>query len=73
MIDENNEILRLVAGSIIREMVASGMAEDKFWPVDIEAVAYAGFPKSQHHTSQWIESFESYIGNLHSQMDRADR
>ena len=73
MIDERNEVLRLIAGSIIREMVATDMAEDMFWPVDIDAAAYAGFPKSQHHTLQWVESFEFHLVELFSRMDRKDQ
>lgn len=73
VIGEENELLRLIAGSIIRELVANGSPEDIFWPMDTKVAAYAGFPKSQYHDSQWVEKFQLYLDDMHTQMNRADQ
>lgn len=61
------QILKILAGSIIREMVAFGAAAKDFWPVEDNSEQYAGFPKSQHHTAQWVTDFEIFVDELDSQ------
>ena len=53
---------RLLAGSIIREMLNYGLPEDKLWPVsDTPAAIASKFPRDPSHTSQWIWDFHSYL------------
>jgi len=62
-----SQVLRLIAGSMIREMLASGLAVKDFWPEPAEMDMFAGFPKSQHHTAAWVTNFEIFIDDLNSQ------
>ncbi|KAL9117743.1 MAG: hypothetical protein Q9187_005717 [Circinaria calcarea] len=73
VIGEENELLRLIAGSIIRELMTNGSPEDIFWPMGTEVIAYTGFPKSQYHDSQWVEKFQLYLDDMHTQMNRTDQ
>ena len=55
---------KLLAGSIIREMLNYGVLEDKFWPVnDTPAAIISKFPRDPSNTSQWIWDFHSYLEN----------
>ena len=73
IIDEENELLRLIAGSIIRELVSNDSLEDIFWPMDTKVAAHVDFPKSQYHDSQWVEKFQLYLDDMHTQMNRTDQ
>lgn len=67
VIGDKSQILRVVAGTIIRGLISSGIPEGGFWPVGADARIFADFPKSQHHTSQWVVNFEEYLDNIFSQ------
>ncbi|KAF6232349.1 hypothetical protein HO173_009454 [Letharia columbiana] len=58
---ESCQVLKLLAGSMIREMLSSGVSPDAFWP---SGTVYSNFPKSQHHNSQWVTSFEEFVDEL---------
>ena len=60
-------MLRLIAGTVIREMLASGLTAEDFWPDQKELNMFAGFPKSQHQTAAWVTAFEVFISDLNSQ------
>ena len=60
-------MLVLIAGSIIREMMAFGVPKERFWAVGIDPEAHTNFPKSQLHASQWVERFEDFLNDLYSQ------
>ena len=59
--------MRLIAGSIIRELLASGFAIENFWPEPVVLEIFADFPKSQYHTAAWVTEFEGFVGGLESQ------
>lgn len=67
LVHGKSQVLRLVAGSMIRELLASGLAVENFWPEPAETDMFAGFPKSQHHTAAWVTEFEAFINDLNSQ------
>ena len=55
-------MIKLLAGSIIREMLSYGLPEDKLWPINETPAAIASnFPRNPSHTSQWIWDFHSYL------------
>lgn len=61
------QILRLVAGTMIRGMISLGIQEANFWPIDADERMFADFPRGQHHTSQWVVDFEEYLDSIFSQ------
>ena len=57
-------MIKLLAGSIIREMLNHGLSKNKLWPInDTPAAIIHNFPSNPSHTSQWIWEFHSYLGN----------
>lgn len=52
---------------MIRGLITSGIPEGNFWPIGADEKIFAGFPKSQHHTSQWVLDFEEYLDDMFSQ------
>ena len=64
---DNSQILRIVAGTMIRGMTSSGIPGGSFWPIGADERIFADFPKSQHHTSQWVVDFEEYLDGIFSQ------
>ena len=62
ILSHESEMLKLLAGSIIREMLHHKVPEEKFWPTqETPAVVVNSFPRAAAHTSQWIWSFHSYL------------
>ena len=49
---------------MIREMLSFGVSPDVFWPTKTSFDLYSKFPKSQHHDSQWVTSFEEFVDEL---------
>ena len=49
---------------MIREMLSFGVSLDEFWPTEAGSDLYSKFPKGQHHNSQWVTSFESFVDEL---------
>ena len=62
ILSQESEMLKLLAGSIIREMLHHKVPEHKFWPIqETPAVIVNSFPRAADHTSQWVWSFHSYL------------
>ena len=61
---ESCQILKLLAGLMIRAMLSFGMPPDDFWPSETSKTLYSKFPKSQHRNSQWVTSFEEFVDGL---------
>ena len=58
---DHSEILKIIAGTIIRELLSRNTPMERFWPNGGESQRLARFPKSQSHTSQWIFDFASFL------------
>ena len=69
MIDEQNELLRYIAGSIIRQLVRNGVSVGSFWPTGVDIVAHTAFLEPQVQSPQWLEMFEGYLDSLDSQTE----
>ena len=67
MYDEQNELLRFVAGSILRLLCQSGISKDHFFPSELHAATHTAFPESQVDNSQWVEIYEGYLDDIDSQ------
>lgn len=67
VIDEENLILKYVAGSLVREMLASGTAAKSLWPNGIDPAVYENFPDSQGIDSQWTDNFIYYLDDYYTQ------
>ena len=72
ILSQEGEMLKLLAGSIIREMLHHKVPEDKFWPIlETPDVIVNSFPRAADHTSQWVWNFHSYLEKdvLHDAVD----
>lgn len=58
------QILKLVAGSIIRIMLNEGVLPRDLWPAVTDQELYANFPKGTYHDLQWITEFEGFVDEL---------
>lgn len=61
---ESCQVLKLLAGFMIREMLGFGVLPDEFWPTETDLDTFSKFPKNQHTNSQWITSFEEFVDEL---------
>ena len=67
MIDENNELLRYIAGCIVRQLARNSLPLGPFWPTGIDVAAHTAFLEPQVQSSQWFEIFEGCLDSLDSQ------
>lgn len=63
----NDDVLKVVAGSIIREMLDSGASANEFFPPELGMVASIGFPEMGEQASQWTADFINFVDNLDTQ------
>ena len=68
VIGEQNEVLRFIAGSIIRQLASQGVCQDLFWPSDGSIAIRSNFFESQLDSSQWPELLEGYLDEMDSQL-----
>lgn len=74
VLGQEGELLKLLAGSIIRELLTTGIAENFFWPVgDTPAVIVEDFPKGDTQSYQWMWGFHSYLEKSIPQGSMNDR
>ncbi|KAL8995868.1 MAG: hypothetical protein Q9169_004476 [Polycauliona sp. 2 TL-2023] len=63
----NNEILKVIAGSIIRELIDGGSSADDFFRSDPATITSVGFPEMGERASQWTTDFIEFVDQLDSQ------
>ncbi|MCJ1393714.1 hypothetical protein MMC18_006590 [Xylographa bjoerkii] len=68
VIGEQNEILRFIAGSIIRQLASQGVPQELFWPTEAGVALRTNFFQSQLDSSQWPELLEGYLDEMDSQL-----
>lgn len=49
---------------MIREILSFGVSPDDFWLSGTRLDLWSKFPKSEHHNSQWVTSFEEFVDGL---------
>ncbi|KAL8884048.1 MAG: hypothetical protein Q9215_007820 [Flavoplaca cf. flavocitrina] len=63
----NDDVLKVVAGSIIGEMLDSGASANEFFPPELGMVASIEFPEMGEQASQWTADFINFVDNLDTQ------
>ena len=62
ILGQDHEMIKLIAGTLIRELIVRRMPTDKFWSNrNTSAFVVNRFPKDPHNTSQWMWDFHSYL------------
>jgi hypothetical protein len=64
VIEEKNEILRIVSGQILKVLIDAGIPPKDLWPVDTDPVIYTNFPSSRQTKGSWDQDFQSYVDGL---------
>ncbi len=67
VVDEQNELLRYIAGSVIKSLVSQGASAQLFWPANIEHATHGAFFESEAQSSQWLELFENHLDEIDTQ------
>ena len=67
IIEGQNELLRYVAGSVIRQLICEGVSASLFWSTNIGNTIHGVFFESQAQSSQWLELFESHLDEIDTQ------
>ena len=58
------EILRILTGSIIRQMLSGGIEPKILWTENDAPDSVARFPVTPQQTTQWIKDFQKYRQDL---------
>ncbi|KAL8700767.1 MAG: hypothetical protein Q9224_000816 [Gallowayella concinna] len=66
IIHGNDEILKLIAGTIIREMMDDGSSATEFFPSGFPNTSIS-FPDMAEHASQWTADFIGFVDGLETQ------
>lgn len=58
------EILRLLTGSIVRQMLSDGIPVESFWKAGEIRDLVTKFPVAAQQDTQWIDGFEHYVQDM---------
>jgi hypothetical protein len=70
MLTESNEVVKIICGQLIKELVDAGVAKGDLWPEDTNNQVYEGFPDSSR-TGRWNQRFQTYLDDL-DHLDEVD-
>ncbi|KAI9814806.1 MAG: hypothetical protein M1827_003072 [Pycnora praestabilis] len=65
--DDGSQIIKFIAGSLIREMLEAGASAEDFFPVGVDQITIQQFPRNPFESSQWISEFEEFLDELDTQ------
>ncbi|EPE28080.1 hypothetical protein GLAREA_04871 [Glarea lozoyensis ATCC 20868] len=58
---ENNEILRIICGEIIRVLGGAGVQIESLWPAGTSKDALTNFPTCTSQNNSWSKQFQAYL------------
>jgi hypothetical protein len=64
VIEEQNEILRVTCGQLIKALMAWDIPQKDLWPVGTDPMYYKNFPVSSQSEKHWNNSFQTYIDEV---------
>jgi hypothetical protein len=64
VVEERNEILRVILGQILKDLMDAGIAPENLWPVGTDPVIYSNFPSTTQTGNSWNRAFQSYVDGL---------
>jgi hypothetical protein len=64
VIEEDNEILRIICGQILKNLLTSDIVPKDLWPVNTDPEYYNEFPVSSQNGKHWGNEFQAYIDRL---------
>lgn len=73
LLEEKNEILRVICGRIIALLVDFGIPRHNLWPVTTKGHLYSKFPETKPNGSQWDIKFQDYLDDLCEAVEDPDQ
>ncbi|RAL63033.1 hypothetical protein DID88_004118 [Monilinia fructigena] len=61
LLNEGNEILRLICGQLVRDLLNSDILPEELWPVETNKEAYENFPVELQSQSRWKTQFQHWV------------
>lgn len=66
MLEEENELIRVLLGVMIRDLSKAGIDMAAMFPEKTEAALLASFPVSSQMPHQWNKKFEDFLSRSES-------
>lgn len=73
MVEEGNEILRIICGQILKVLLTWDISLKDLWPINADPKLYAEFPASSQKDKHWSNAFQAYIDQLYNGLDPSPR
>jgi hypothetical protein len=64
VVEEQNEILRVTCGQLIKALLAWDIPPEDLWPIGTNPMHYKGFPASSQSEKHWSNAFQSYLDEV---------
>ncbi|QSZ35359.1 hypothetical protein DSL72_008229 [Monilinia vaccinii-corymbosi] len=61
VLNEGNEILRLICGQLVRDLLNSDILPEELWPVGTDKKDYDNFPTELQSRSSWKTQFQEWV------------
>jgi hypothetical protein len=61
IVDEEDEILRMICGQLVRMLLTCDIAIDELWPDDASEKDYNEFPVASQSQKGWKAKFQSWV------------
>lgn len=69
VVEEPDEILRVIYAHLVRTMYRAGAELDVFFPEEYDGTVYADFPPSTQGDVGWNKLFQEYMDRLYDKPD----
>lgn len=66
--EEGNDILKIICGQVIKELVDAEVPREYLWPADTNDLVYKAFPDSSQ-SGRWNQLFNTYLDNIDTSED----
>jgi hypothetical protein len=73
VVEEGNEILRIICGQILKVLLTWDIALKDLWPINTDPKLYAEFPISSQKDKHWSNAFQAYMDQLFNSPDPSPR
>jgi hypothetical protein len=61
VLEDQNEILRITCGQLLKTLMGWGILRENLWPVGTDSTHYKNFPVLSQSEKHWNNAFQTYI------------
>lgn len=69
VLEDENEIIRIICGHLITSLLSAGVLLEHLWPVNTDKRLYANFPNASHGSRGWNQKFQDYLDDVWQMME----